>query len=256
MKKKVWGYCLSVLSIVTILLLWMAVSYAGNSLIPTPAATFQRFLQIMTEPISYATLPGHVWMSLLRVLIAFGFAIVFGITLGVLLGWNKTFRMVVGPIFEIFRPIPPIAWIPLVILWCGIRETPKIVIVFIGSFVPIVVNTYTGISMADPLLVKMGKVLGCRSIRLLVEVVIPTALPSIFAGIKTALSSGWMCVLAAEMVAAKLGVGFLIVRGMESGDSALILVCMVVIGVVSAGISWGLTRLERILCRWNYMTAK
>ena len=197
---KKWYYVLPVVSIGIFILAWVWLSSAENSMIPTPLATWEKFLNIMTNPISQAILPVHIWVSLRRVLIAFFFAIVLGVGLGVGLGWSKNFNAVVDPIFEMLRPIPPIAWIPLIILWFGIGETSKIIIVFIGSFVPIVLNTYSGIKEIDPLLVSAGKVLGANRRQILLEITLPATVPAILAGIRTALSSGWMCVVAAEAV--------------------------------------------------------
>lgn len=253
---KKWYYVLPVASIGLFFLVWIILARGESSMIPTPYETLMRFLDICVNPISKAILPVHIWASLKRVLIAFAFAIVLGVSLGVGLGWSKAFHSFFGPIFEILRPIPPIAWIPLVILWCGIGELPKVVIVFIGSFVPIVLNTYSGIREIDPLLVNAGLVLGANRRQLLFEITIPATVPAILAGIRTALSSGWMCVVAAEMIVAKQGVGFLIVRGQESGDTALIVVCMLVIGVVSMILSTILQKMEGVLCPWQFSKTK
>ena len=231
---KKWYYALPVLSIGLLLVGWTALASAGDSMVPTPYATLMRFLDICIHPISKAILPVHLLVSLRRVLIAFFFAIILGIGMGVGLGWSKTFRALIDPVFEILRPIPPIAWIPLVILWCGIQELPKVVIVFIGSFVPIVLNTYAGIREIDPLLMNAGLILGANRKQLLTEITLPATTPAILAGIRTALSSGWMCVVAAEMIVAKQGVGFLIVRGQESGDTAMIVACMLVYEMADA----------------------
>lgn len=255
-KMKSWYRLLPIASLGLFVVVWVILARGENSMVPTPGETLSRFLDIMANPISKAILPVHLLISLRRVLIAFFFAIVLGILLGVALGWNRTFRAVVGPVFEIVRPIPPIAWIPLVILWCGIKELPKIVIVFIGSFVPIVLNTYSGIKEIDPLLINAGKILGANHRQLLTEITLPATIPAILAGIRTALSSGWMCVVAAEMIVAKQGVGFLIVRGQESGDTALIVVCMLVIGLVSLALSTILSKLEGVLCPWQFSKAK
>ena len=217
---KKWYYVLPVVSIGIFILAWVWLSSAENSMIPTPLATWEKFLNIMTNPISQAI------------------------------------NAVVDPIFEMLRPIPPIAWIPLIILWFGIGETSKIIIVFIGSFVPIVLNTYSGIKEIDPLLVSAGKVLGANRRQILLEITLPATVPAILAGIRTALSSGWMCVVAAEMIVAKQGVGFLIVRGQESGDTALIVVCMLVIGIVSMLLSTILSKLEGVLCPWQFSKTK
>lgn len=253
---KKWYYILPVLSIGMFFAAWIFLSQGADTMIPTPYATLQRFLDICVNPISEATLIVHIWASLKRVLIAFFFAIVLGVFLGVGLGWSKAFDSFLGPVFEILRPIPPIAWIPLVILWCGIGELPKVVIVFIGSFVPIVLNTCSGIKEIDPLLINVGLVLGANRRQLLFEITLPATVPAILAGIRTALSSGWMCVVAAEMIVAKQGVGFLIVRGQESGDTALILACMLVIGVVNLLLSTILVKLEGVLCPWQFSKTK
>ena len=255
-KNKKWYKILPVISILLLLGGWTLLAKRGDSMIPTPYATLMRFLDICVHPISKAILPVHLWVSLRRVLIAFAFAIVLGIGLGVGFGWSKTFRALVDPVFEILRPIPPIAWVPLVILWFGIGEVPKIIIVFIGSFVPIVLNTYAGIREIDPLLINAGLILGANRKQLLTEITIPATTPAILAGIRTALSAGWMCVVAAEMIVARQGVGFLIVRGQESSDTALIVACMLVIGFVNLLLSSLLKKLEGVLCPWKFSETK
>ena len=250
--KKVLYGLLSVSSLALFVVVWVVLSHAEGTMLPTPTATFSRFIDIMQNPISKATLPVHIWVSLRRVLIAFLFAVVIGIALGVGLGWSEKFNAFFGPLFEMIRPIPPIAWIPMIIIWFGIGETAKIVIVFIGAFTSIVLNTSAGIRAIDPLLISAGKVLGANRRQLLVDVAMTATIPAILAGIRTALSSGWMCVVAAEMIAARQGVGFLIVRGQEIGDTALIVVCMLAIGIVSALLSLFLTKMEGVLCPWQF----
>jgi taurine transport system permease protein len=247
---------LSFSSIALFVVIWVILANTEGSMLPTPAETFARFVNVMTKQISKATLPTHIWVSLRRVLIAFAFAVALGITLGVALGWSAVFNASIGPIFEMIRPIPPIAWIPMVIMWFGIGETAKIVIVFIGAFMPIVLNTSAGIRAIDPLLISAGKVLGANRRQLLIDVAFPATIPAILAGVRTALSGGWMCVVAAEMIAAKQGVGFLIVRGQEIGDTALIVVCMLAIGLVSFLLSFILQNLEGVLCPWQFSKTK
>lgn len=251
-KKTLWIYSLlPVVSILILLGLWMLLCFKMPGVMPTPVEVAQKIIEITVHPISKATLPVHILVSLGRVLIAFALASVLGVLFGVAMGWYRTAHDIVWPVFEIIRPIPPIAWIPLIILWCGIGETSKVIIVFIGAIVPIILNTYAGICQVDPMLLKAAKTVGASDVATMFEVVLPASLPSIVAGMKTALSTGWMCVLAAEMVVAKQGVGFLIIRGMDSNDSALIVAGMVVIGVVSALITAGLNRLEVKLCPWK-----
>lgn len=250
--KKTFYAVLPVLSIITILIGWILLSMKEGSLIPSPAVTWSRFLYVMTNPIANATLPVHILVSLRRVLIAMVMAVIVGITLGILFGWSPVFRGLVMPAFELVRPIPPIAWLPLIIIWCGIGELAKIVIVFIGAFTGIVINTHAGMKSIDQDLIKAGRSLGATKAQLLSHVALPAAFPAILAGIKTSLSAGWMCVLAAEMIAAKQGVGFLIIKGQEVGDMALIIVCMFTIGIVNMIISVSLTKLEGVLCPWQF----
>ena len=156
-----------------------------------------------------------------------------------------------GSIFEVIRPIPPIAWIPLIIMWFGIGETAKIIIVFIGTFVPLVINTSTGIRMVDEINIQVGKMFGGSNRQILMEIVVPTALPSIFAGIRTSVSSGWTTVLAAEMLGATAGLGSMVTKGWQGGDMALVLVAVITIAIIGFILSVVLNKMEKVVCPWN-----
>lgn len=232
--------------------LLMSMGVISERTMSTPGQVLETFIyKLRSADPDGATLQEHFLSSFKLAMIGFITAMVIGIPMGLVMGYFKAARLLLNPMFEVIRPIPPIAWIPLIILWCGIGETSKVIIVFIGAVVPIVLNTYSGIRQVDPMLFKAAKSVGAGDRATMFEVVLPASLPSIVAGMKTSLSTGWMCVLAAEMVVARQGVGFLIVRGMDSGDSALILSGMVVIGVVSALITALLNRAEVKLCPWR-----
>lgn len=240
------------LSLLSLLLFFGGWYFAtrNGGIIPTPLDVVERFFVMLEEPVAKVPLWEHIVVSLRRVLIAFLAAAVFGILFGVLMGWFKTFRKIFWPLYNLLRPIPPIAWIPLVILVFGIGELPKMLIVFIGALVPIVFNTYSAVLMVDKQVLNAGIVLGANEAQLLFQVALPDCIPMIIAGLKTAMSIAWMCVVAAEMIVAKAGVGFLINRGMENSDTALVMVAMVVIAVVSATITFILNKLEEVLCPW------
>ena len=193
---------------------------------------------------------GHIFASLRRVLLALIASILLGVSIGLVMGWNKKIRAAINPILMALRPIPPIAWIPLIILMFGVDEFPKILLVFIGSFFPIVMNTMSGVSMVDDMYLKVGKIYKANTWQTLRHIVFPAAMPTILAGIKIAISSGWMVVVAAEMLASKSGLGFLINRGRDSYDVALIMVAMILIGVVGALLSAVFTLIERKMCGW------
>jgi ABC-type nitrate/sulfonate/bicarbonate transport system permease component len=208
-------------------------------------------IRTFTKPIGRINLLGHAWASLRRVLAALVVAWAFGISFGILIGWNKTCRALLGSVFEMIRPIPPIAWIPIIIMWFGIGELPKILLVFIGTFVPLVINTATGIQMVEKINVDVGKVFGGNNWQILTQIIIPTALPSIFAGVRTSVSSGWTTVLAAEMLAATAGLGSMVTKGWQGGDMALVLVAVITIAIVGAILSVVLAKLEKVVCPWN-----
>ena len=249
-------YLISALALVLFFGGWWLYSSQEGAIVASPLEVGERIIELVSQPVAKTTLFGHIWASLRRVLLAFVTATVVGIGLGIGFGWFKRFRRIIWPIFSLVRPIPPIAWIPLIILWAGIGEGSKIIIVFIAAVMPVVLNTYAGIEAADPLLLKAGKVLGANNRQMLLNVALPDAIPTILAGMKTALSSGWLAVVAAEMVAARQGVGFLIITGMEQLDISLVLASIVVIAIISAMLTFLLNKIERILCPWLNINAK
>ena len=205
------------------------------------------------EPIGRFTLYGHLYYSIRRVLIGYVVATVLGIIVGIAMGTSRYAEAIIKPIFELIRPIPPIAWIPLVILWFGVGELPKYAIIFIGSFTNVTLNAYTGAQRVDPTLIGCAKMLGTSDRDIFLRVVLPSSLPQIFAGMQVALSTAWMAVLAAEMIGAQEGCGWIILRGSDTTNIPLVLVGMVVIGVVGLLLATIMRMAERRLCSWNRM---
>ena len=253
-KSKGYKICMTLLSVLSVGLLIAAyiwVSGRNAVLLPSVEQIWARCVKLFVSPIKGVNLLAHVWASLRRVLLALLFSWTAGVVFGILIGWNKTLNAIFGSIFELFRPIPPIAWIPIVIMWFGIGEFPKILIVIIGSIVPVVVNTRAGVSLVEQQYVDVGTVFGAGSRQMLVNIIMPVALPSIFAGLRTSVSSGWTVVLAAEMLGADHGVGALVTRGWNASDMALVLVSIIVIAIIGALLSVGLTLAEKVVCPWN-----
>lgn len=237
-------------SLVLLVCLWMLAS-SNNPNFPSPIEVWNRFLKIMVKPIQNLTIFGHVLMSLKRVLIALILAWIFGISFGILTGWNKKAYALLNPMFTAFRSVPPLAWIPLITIWFGIGEGPKILVVFIGSIAAVTINTQAGISNVNKMYLDVGSIFNANKKQRLLYIAIPSALDSIFAGLRTSTSAAWMVVLAAEMLGGKSGVGFLIVRGMDSMDYPLCLLAMVFIGVVGAMLAVIMGFLERMVCPWT-----
>lgn len=245
---------LPVLAILSILILWHIASLTNPVSVPSISRVWERLLLTFTKPIRGLILPLHVLASLRRVSIALVFACSTGIMFGALIGWNRTARALIGSVFTLIRPIPPLAWVPLITIMLGIGEIPKVLIVFIGSFIPVTLNTQAGMERVEKLYIDVAKVCGGNSRQVLWQIAMPSILPNILAGVRTSISSAWMVVVAAEMLGANSGVGFLVSRGMDSADTPLVMVAMITIGMIGALLSFLVEKLERVVCPW--MTEK
>lgn len=244
---------ISVLIIVLLVALWQLAATLGftGKTVPSPYGIYKEAVRIFSVDIAGKNIWEHIYYSIRRVLTAYGLALITGLPLGLAMGWNRTFDKIVKPVFELLRPIPPIAWIPLAILWMGIGEGPKVFICYVGAFVIFVLNSYTGMRYTDPLLIDATRTYGATRRQQFFNVALPASLPSVFAGMQTALSDAWMCVLAAEMVGAREGVGYLILNGMELNKPAMIIVGMILIGLIGTIMAIIMRWLERVICPWR-----
>ena len=250
-RKQILYKILPVVSILLLVALWIAASGGESSTIPSPMDVYDRFLRFMEKPIQKLSLWQHILASLKRVLIALLASWVLGISFGILIGWNKKANALLGPIFTAIRVVPPLAWIPLITIWFGTGEFPKILVVFLGAVMPVVVNTQAGMSNIDQQYLDVGRIFNANKRQMLLDFAIPSALDAIFAGVRTSASAAWMVVLAAEMLGGKSGVGFLITRGMDSGDLPLVLLSMICIGIIGAILAISMQLIERGVCPWT-----
>ena len=250
MSKKVMKIALPVMAVALLIeFWWIAAIY--NPVLAGPIDTINRFIELTERPLMGTSLGLHILASLRRILKAFIYASVIGITLGVCFGIFPTFRRVVYPIFAILRPIPPLAWIPIVVLWTGLSgDTSKVIIIFIGIVMAIVINTNVATSTTDELLIKAAHTLGANKRQIFFDVTLPNAIPTILAGMKTGLSTGWMSLVAAEMIASREGIGFMINQSMMMSDIALDFVGIILVALSSSILTIVLTMIERRLCPW------
>ncbi len=175
----------------------------------------------------------HAGMSLGRVTSSWLLSAMVAIPLGLAMGRFRPFEKLLDPVVELFRPISPLAWIPMAIIWFGIGETGKIFIIFIATFFPTLLNTVAGVKGVDPVLIRAGQVLGCQDeTTLFRKIILPAAMPSIVVGLRISFGTGWAAIIAAELVAAQSGLGYLIADGMEILRSDLVFVGMAVIGIL------------------------
>jgi ABC-type nitrate/sulfonate/bicarbonate transport system permease component len=246
-------YFLYVLSAIAFLFVWHHVAVSGvfKGALSTPWQVVLRFEGLMTDTLAGLTIWGHIWASTQRIFIGFVLASAIAIPLGLFMALNPYVDAVVKPVFDIFKPMPPIAWVSIAILWFGIGEPSKIFIIVIGTFVPCLLNSYNGIRLIEPELYDVVKVLGGKRWQEIIQVSFPASFPAIFAGLQISLSMAWTCVLAAELVASRSGLGFIIVQGMKLSDTALVIGGMVIIAIVAGLSSMLIVGLEKLLCPWK-----
>ena len=194
----------------------------------------------------------HFLVSFQLAFSSFVAAVVIGVPLGLVMGQYKAFDRFFTPIFEIIRPIPPIAWIPIVILVAGIGMPAKIFIIFIAAFVPCVINSYLGIKLTNPVLINVAKTFGASNWQIFTKVCIPSSLNMVFTGVRNALGASWSTLVAAEMLASTKGLGYMIQMGRQLIRPDIILVGMLTIGCIGALLSWLLGLLEKKVAPWRY----
>ncbi len=216
------------------------------TLMPPPTSV----AQAAWELIQSGDLFKHFWASLKREAVAFLYASA-AIPIGILMGWSKTAQNLCEPVFEMLRPIPPIAWIPLAILWFGISDLQNQFIIFLGIFFPLLINTIAGVKNVEHNVIRAARCLGASEFSVLTRIVFRAALPQIVTGVRVGLGVGWMALVAAELVGATSGLGWLISDARSVLRTDIILVGMISIGLAGLVIDQGLRWLAKKLLPWS-----
>lgn len=195
----------------------------------------------------------HVLYSLYRVVLGYGVAALLAIPLGLLMGWSSFIRRMVNPLIEIVRPIPPLAWIPIAIVWFGIGIQSAAFIIFLGAFFPILLNTIAGVLSINPILVEAARTLHATEKKIFLKVLFPGSIPSIFVGMRIGIGIGWMTLVAAEFTGVRegYGVGYMIMTARDIQRPDQILAGMLVIGLIGLLINAGLRMFESRVIRWR-----
>lgn len=239
----------SMVSIAVVFFLWYAVTdglgLVSSLTLPSPADVASRAVWLATHTYNGTTLSQNLFASLSVVLIGWALGVIVGVPVGVLMGWSERIRQYVSPIIELLRPIPPPAWIPFAVLWFGIAPSGRIFVIFIAALMPCVINAYGAVVGRDPILVDAARCLGASDGRILRSVVVPTVSPDILAGIRVAIGSAWMTVVAAELVASSAGLGYMLVQAQYAIQPSIVLVSMFIIGLVGGLLSLTFSALER-----------
>jgi NitT/TauT family transport system permease protein len=240
-----------VLTTGALLVLWhFSVVWTGTKVFPSPREVEKG----MAELLRHHVLWGDIRDSLRRVAIGFSAATLLGIPLGLALGWYPAANQVVNPVMQILRPISPIAWIPVAIIFFGIGDNAAIFLIFLGSFFPIVVACINGVANVPSVFRRAGRNFGLNPFQILTKVVFPAALPQILVGLRIALGIAWLVVVAAEMIAVDSGLGYLVIDSRNSGKRYdLVVAAMLLIGVIGLVLDMSFRRLEKIRSiRWGF----
>jgi len=246
---------LSVAGVLGLLVIWQAAVNFGmvdSTRLPAPTTIFQTIVyKAYNQAPDGNTLFINILASLEVALTGFFAAIIIGVPLGLFMGWWEYGDRFMHPIFELIRPIPPIAWIPLVVVWMGIGLKAKGMIIFFTAFVPCVINSYTGIKLTDKTLINVSKTFGAKYREIFFKVGIPSSLPMVFAGIRVALGNSWSTLVAAEMLAASAGLGYMIQIGRTVARPDIVIAGMAVIGAIGAALSTMLSLAENHMMKWQ-----
>ncbi|WP_461208588.1 ABC transporter permease [Desulfocurvus sp. DL9XJH121] len=194
-----------------------------------------------------ALLHQHAWVSIQEAFSGYFLALLVGLPLGLAMGWFNVAEGLARPIFEIVRPIPPVAWIPLTIFWFGIGLPGKVFIIWLGGLVPCVINAYVGVKMTNPTLIQMARTYGADDWQIFRKLCIPSALPMVFGALQIALACCWTNLVAAELLAADQGLGFMITMGRRLAMPEMVVLGMIMVGLTGAVIGVGIDMVERRL---------
>jgi taurine transport system permease protein len=242
-------------TVLAVLVFWHlatgVLGWIGAARFPRPGETWAAFQFIQAEGYGNGRLHQHVFHSLQLVLKGFLVAVAVGVPMGLLMGYSRRAEAFLNPAFLLLRPIPPLAWIPLAIVWLGLDDGSKILVIFVAAFVPSVINSYTGVRNIEVPVMEASRMLGVRGWRLVAEVLVPGSLPMIFTGLRLSLQASWTTLVAAELIGALYGLGSILNQASQDIYPAMILVAMVAVGICGALTTWLLGQLEARAMPWR-----
>ena len=237
--------------IAVLLILWqIAVSGHGTHLLPGPMEVVGGIADLVRQGL----LLKYAVASLFRVTWGFLLAAVLAIPIGLTIGWYRRAELAFNPLIQVFRPISPLAWIPIAILWFGVGDLAAIFLIFLGCFFPLVLTAINAVQSVPAVFVNAGRNFGLSRSALVYRVLYPAVIPQLITGLRITLGVAWLVVVAAEMIAVNSGLGFLIVDARNAGNRYdLVVAGMVIIGVIGLLLDMGMRSLERVRSsRWSY----
>jgi NitT/TauT family transport system permease protein/taurine transport system permease protein len=245
----------AVLALAVVLALWHLLTAVTGFISParfaTPAEVGSALKQITLDGYSNGHLHQHVLRSVLLVTMGFTVASTVGVALGLAMGASRKAEALINPVFLVLRPIPPLAWIPLAIVWLGLGDAAKMMVIFVSAFVPSVINSYTGVRQIDKPIFEAAAMLNVTGLRYWREVLVPGALPSIFTGLRLSLQASWTTLVAAELVGAINGLGQILNQAAQDIFPAMILVGMISVALCGWLMTVGLGWIEKRVMPWK-----
>lgn len=254
---RAWRVSPAVLSagtVIVLLLGWQAITAAGwiaPLFLPPPAAVAGKLATLATQGFMDATLWQHAAASLARVGLALLLALAAAIPLGLWMGLSPLARGLFDPLVEFYRPVPPLAYLPLIVIWFGIGELSKVLLIALAIFAPVVIATATGVRSVDTSRLRAAQSFGADRWQLLRHVVLPGAAPEILTGIRVGLGVGWSTLVAAELVAATRGLGFMVQSAAQFLNTDIVVLGIIVIAAIAFSLELGLRALQRRLVPWQ-----
>ena len=244
-----------VAALAAVLLLWQVLTAVTGIIsaarFPTPVEVWAALLQVAVEGYSNGQLHEHVLRSVLLVTMGFALASSVGVALGLAMGASRNVEALVNPVFLLLRPIPPLAWIPLAIVWLGLGDAAKMMVIFFAAFVPSVINSFSGVRQIDKPIFEAAAMLGVHGWRYWREVLIPGALPSIFTGLRLSLQASWTTLVAAELVGAVAGLGQILNQAAQDIFPAMIVVGMASVALCGWLMTLALGWIEKRVMPWK-----
>jgi taurine transport system permease protein len=245
---------ISLVTAVVLIALWFLVTQAGwvkPLFLPSPVSVWNKFVLALTEGVSNSTLTQHTLASLGRVLGAFVLALVTAVPIGILMGVNRFVRGLFDPIIEFYRPLPPLAYLPLIIIWLGIGEFPKVFLIYLAIFAPMAIAARAGVRSVSTEQIHAAYAMGASRSQVISQVIMKAAMPEIFTGMRIGIGVGWTTLVAAEMVAANRGLGFMVLNAAENLESDTVIMGIFIIGIFAFAFDLLIRYLEKILIPWK-----
>jgi taurine transport system permease protein len=225
--------------------------WVGPARLPPPAEVWAALNQILVEGYGDGTLLQHVLHSLRLVALGFTVAVAVGVPLGLAMGHSRKVEAFVNPTFLLLRPVPPLAWIPLAIVWLGLGDAAKLMVIFVAAFVPSVINTYTGVRQIERPQMEAARMLGIGPWRLTTQVLVPGALPHIFSGLRLSLQASWTTLVAGELIGAAFGLGKILNQAAQDIYPAMVMVAMATVALCGGLTTLLLARIETWAMPWK-----